>query len=688
MLTIFDEAQQFGGDREVTTVAMLPPTCLVVWMGDAQQTPGGIAKGQDQFAISRKQLMMRKHGLRCPQTDVTPHSLSTVLRALLQEVDDPSATALAEVLASANSNLGPLWVDHPDQDQSATLDILDTFCPGGALRWTAPTTHDIQKYPKTSNVLVGSACNPTTLSIVAYICSVLDRAHEWLPHIQAKDTLSAASAAGLHAWGLMLPTSTRTPGVCYTCTVAIRYDPLCVLLQDTQTWRIGTHTLGGVEGLVGGYQFVHWQRPPGELVYARATDLSCIIRNVYNALHAVKGKEGTLLAMSARNGEKDTLITSGSFRGHSRIKIQSVASSAGGTAMMAIVAQPYRGHLNGNVNDEFDMEECYARATVAGTRAQTLTVIVSPLDMQGMIGMMQVLAGRAHTIHEVYRGGDNWQMPQLDGPQVEQSKEEVLSWRISYAGTWEEQTLPPLAIGFNLRRNIEGQDRVVFLRLRLVLVKASKIPSARSHIPQLEHIAQRAYDTRHKVTLPDQRTSEMMLWGYAIDKQHRVMAWLGPAYSSPEPFAPVIRHWRSGAIMHTVPLPGMQFFDAWRIRPSLTPDPKMGEKLPSLGTEELIPEEPPNVDYGQNDRADIQHRREQERDVRGACKTLAKLALEMSHVHRLAALITEKVDLLKDLAMRRKSYQSGFRSPFSAQCSIAGQSRSGNSARDLSVRCA
>ena len=135
------------------------------------------------------------------------------------------------------------------------------------------------------------------------------------------------------------------------------------------------------------------------------------------------------------------------------------------------------------------------------------------------------------------------------------------------------------------------------------------------------------------------------------------MGWLGPAYSSPEPFAPVIRHWRSGATMHTVPLPGMQFFDAWRIRPSLTPDPKMGEKLPSLGTEELIPEEPPNVDYGQSDRADVQHRREQERDVRGAAKTIAQLALELSHVHRLATLITEKADLLKDLAMRRKSYQ-------------------------------
>ena len=31
-----------------------------------------------------------------------------------------------------------------------------------------------------------------------------------------------------------------------------------------------------------------------------------------------------------------------------------------------------------------------------------------------------MLAERAHTIDEVYRGGDNWQMPLLDRPQVEQ----------------------------------------------------------------------------------------------------------------------------------------------------------------------------------------------------------------------------------------------------------------------------
>ena len=116
---------------------------------------------------------------------------------------------------------------------------------------------------------------------------------------------------------------------------------------------------------------MHWLRPPGELVYARATDLACVIKDVFNALYDLKGNEGTLLAMSARNEEKDTLIASGYFRGHSKIKIQSV--------------------VNGNVDDEFDMEECYARATMAGTQGQSLTVVVYKDDRHDVLG------GRAHT---------------------------------------------------------------------------------------------------------------------------------------------------------------------------------------------------------------------------------------------------------------------------------------------------
>ena len=34
-----DEAQRFGRGREGTAVAVLSPTSVVIWMGDAQQTP-------------------------------------------------------------------------------------------------------------------------------------------------------------------------------------------------------------------------------------------------------------------------------------------------------------------------------------------------------------------------------------------------------------------------------------------------------------------------------------------------------------------------------------------------------------------------------------------------------------------------------------------------------------------------
>ena len=89
VMVVIDEGQQYGGDREVASVAMLPPTCLVVWTGDAQQTPGGIAKGPTQIAITRRQLISRKHALRCPQDEYTPHTLFQALMKIASHLDLP-----------------------------------------------------------------------------------------------------------------------------------------------------------------------------------------------------------------------------------------------------------------------------------------------------------------------------------------------------------------------------------------------------------------------------------------------------------------------------------------------------------------------------------------------------------------------------------------------------------------------
>ena len=74
---------------------------------------------------------------------------------------------------------------------------------------------------------------------------------------------------------------------------------------------------------------------------------------------------GDLPGMSARNEEKNNLTRV--FERTFRIRVQSVVSSGGSTAMMAALPSS-TGRVNGNLQNEFDMEECYARASFAGTR--------------------------------------------------------------------------------------------------------------------------------------------------------------------------------------------------------------------------------------------------------------------------------------------------------------------------------
>ena len=120
--------------------------------------------------------------------------------------------------------------------------------PGHTGRKALATKNNIEA------TLVGEEANPTTLLLMAHICAALDSGPEWLQWVQVPDTLSAAGAAGVHSWGLMPPTSTRTLEVNYTSAVAVRYPPLNREVGDQ--WIVGAHSLGGLDGLVGGYQLV------------------------------------------------------------------------------------------------------------------------------------------------------------------------------------------------------------------------------------------------------------------------------------------------------------------------------------------------------------------------------------------------------------------------------------------------
>ena len=561
--TVVDEAQQFGTDREVTAIAMLPPTSFILWTGDAQQTPGGIAKGDTQYARSRQQLMSRRHALRCPQTELTPHKLHTALLTHLADVDLPCVPEFQEMFASANANPGPIWIADVEPSQAKVRQQLQHLFPDQDLSWREATVDEHQKHPMTDDPqLLESNINPTSIVCFAYICLSLETTPEWLPAIQAKSNVDTAGSQGAFAWGLMLPTSTRTAGVTYTSIVGVRYDMLCELLQNGE-WKIGTHTLGGIDGLVGGFQFVQWYKPQKYYQYSRNCDLFAVIEPLLRKLRSTHA-DGSLLVMSANNDDRDSM-RKWDLAHDELVAFNSVASSAGSTATMAVLVQSATGHLNGW--HPFDQEECYARATVAATRSQSLTVIVSPIDMMGIMGMIQVLAARAHPIQEVFQANSNWTMPELCAgeTQLEQSDKEIASWRLNYAGHWQEQTEPPLAI-FYMETKIGGRSEDMRpVRLRLILVHAVEVRGAESWLGPLKNIR----DTNQAYPwMPRQNTESLLLWAFAADGDSRPFLWLGPK-STDDANTMVLRHWLINKVAPTFPLPGIFFFDAWRIHPGL-----------------------------------------------------------------------------------------------------------------------
>ena len=183
------------------------------------------------------------------------------------------------------------------------------------------------------------------------------------------------------------------------------------------------------------------------------------------------------------------------------------------------------------------------------------------------MGMMEVLAGRARPTTRYTTGPRRGRFLNWMGWRTKNSQ--MQKWRhgTSHVSPHSQQTLPPLALVYKHRTMESGEDKIELKRLHLILAAAADLPGARSFMPLLKRLVKENYDQRHRVTLPHQFT-ELLLWAYAYGKQH-AMFWLSPASEKTDPFSPVLRYWQSAVPIRADILPGMHFFDAWRIFPTL-----------------------------------------------------------------------------------------------------------------------
>ena len=269
-----------------------------------------------------------------------PSTLADAMARLLASSSNDSLTALAEILRAGENTLGNLWTDQLHPRASEDLRRTNSILPGITSQFQPASQEERAQYPSmvAPTLLEGAVVNfPRSLVRLAWI---LQHATTLLPmanDLQATLNSETAGVANLHAWGLVLPSSSRVSPVTYHSVVAVRYPMLCRLVGDE--WELGSFASGGVPNRPPGFQLVLWDTNP-RLNGLVAADLDAVVSRLIPNFPAHVGYADGLFLMTTATEHKNNLNRSGLKKNNPRsLRVETIANSAGSTAQVAFVAQ-------------------------------------------------------------------------------------------------------------------------------------------------------------------------------------------------------------------------------------------------------------------------------------------------------------------------------------------------------------
>ena len=192
-------------------------------------------------------------------------------------------------------------------------------------------------------------------------------------------------------------------------------------------------------------------------------DLETLVSQVLSDYPPNAGFANGVFIMTTATDHKNNLNSSALKKNYARtLRVETIANSAGGTAEVAIVAQPSTGFLNTRFYPDGspteDTEDCLGRITVGLTRSKSLTLLVSPLDMMGLIGMAQVVATIAYGIQGLRRGETTWDWPKFNANPEQENLEQMRRWSLKYNAF---MVVSPLAIANNYHDHQPAKKRTI-----------------------------------------------------------------------------------------------------------------------------------------------------------------------------------------------------------------------------------
>ena len=338
-MCVHDEAQQFGNLDEVAALARLPSSCLCIWTGDHKQTPGGLKK-TDEAKAFRKKIMKRPLGLRSGSTLYQSHHLLALLGQIAETSPDTMAHSIMQLSA--------------DQARRRPACILEL--------------ERVLNAPVSPAML---ECSVKCAALAVLWASL----HFQESGLTIASTIGeAAGLQGRHQWGLILPSSARVSLLTYQTVVAVRYPGLVHTDQGIVSYgRFFTTDVTQA----GGFLPIVWEVPGTDM---EAADAVAVVTKYLRTLFEFgpDAAESLTVLHNRTNIVRvfGNSVTVKNSEGETRTRC--VTSCAGSTSYLSVVAQTRRGFLSGgsasqtkNMTDqekEIQLEEAYARATVALTR--------------------------------------------------------------------------------------------------------------------------------------------------------------------------------------------------------------------------------------------------------------------------------------------------------------------------------
>jgi len=329
-------------------------------------------------------------------------------------------------------------------------------------------------------------------------------------------------------------------------------------------WELGSFASGGLPDKPPGFQFVLWDTN-AKINGLVATDLETLVSQVLLPFPKNAGFADGLFVMTTATDHKNNLNRSGLKKEYARtLRVETIFNSAGGTAQVAIVAQPSIGFLNTKYYSDGtpteDTEDCLGRITVGLTRSKSLTVLVSPLDMMGLMGMAQVVATIAYGIQGLRRGDTTWDWPNFHANPEQENLAQLSKWSLNTIPTWE---FPPLAIANQYHD--QQTNEVKRARYRLILVRGSDL--AWLNRDRLQEV-KAGLAAKHKwIPVQNLPFQEVVLYAYAADRTPFPTYVCLPSGLYKARTGQIVA--LTGPEREFLPLAGMYFFDGWRVHPKL-----------------------------------------------------------------------------------------------------------------------